>query len=241
MTFFISDFNEIEDIVKLSFEDIRKSTTRLSLSGSGFSISHVQRLDINLVNRSGSRGSSNSGVSKKIFGRFNGYGILDITDDSNMCLKNSILYHLSHEDIFEKSTLSNYDDKISNGNIYRQYDYKINDTNVQYPAGFDDLRTLEQNNPLLNLNFIVWKQKNNDFYKTYETNITNKLIPPTNIYLVLGQYIHNSTLEIAHHFYPISNINLFHSKLYIRSMAKASYSHHSCCPYCAKKFSKVSL
>ena len=123
------------------------------------------------------------------------------------------------------------------GENYEQFYSRINCENVNFPAGINDIKVLEKNNP--NFRFHIWTIKNSDYYKVYETKITDyhKSIEKTiknsikNIHTVLVSYRNKQTVEIDHHFLHVYDLNKFTAKKYSTGFEKIL-----ACPHCARKF-----
>ena len=97
------------------------------------------------------------------------YGLLDITSTDKKCLLNCIsasLYSLELQQILGR----NYKNGRSKGENYERFYQRINCKNVNFPAGMNDIKILEKNNP--NFRFHIWTMKKSDFYKIYETKVT---------------------------------------------------------------------
>ena len=126
------------------------------------------------------------------------------------------------------------------GENYEQFYSRINCENVNFPAGINDIKVLEKNNP--NFRFHIWTIKDSDYYKVYETKVTehHKSIEKTiknsikNIHTVLVSYRNKQTVEIDHHFLHVYDLNKFTAKKYIRGFEKIL-----ACPHCARKFHPI--
>ena len=133
---------------------------------------------------------------------------------------------------------SSYKSGKCKGENYEQFYQRISTKNVNFPAGLDDIKTLENNNPYLR--FHIWSLKGTDYYKLYETKITpyHKSIEKNarnsikNIHTVLVSFRNKNTVEIDHHFLHVYDLNKFTAKKY----ASNCYEKILSCPHCAKKF-----
>ena len=168
------------------------------------------------------------------------HGLLDITSTDKKCLLNCIsasLYSLELQQILGR----NYKTGKFKGENYERFYQRINCKNVNFPAGMNDIKILEKNNP--NFRFHIWTMKKSDFYKIYETKVTeyHKTIEKyaknsiKNIHTALVSYRNKQTVEIDHHFLHVSNLNKFTAKRY----ANNQYEKILACPHCAKKFTRL--
>jgi len=132
---------------------------------------------------------------------------------------------------------SGYKSGKCKGENYEQFYSRINCENVNFPAGINDIKVLEKNNP--NFRFHIWTIKDSDYYKVYETKVTehHKSIEKTiknsikNIHTVLVSYRNKQTVEIDHHFLHVYDLNKFTAKKYSTGFEKIL-----ACPHCARKF-----
>ena len=133
---------------------------------------------------------------------------------------------------------SRYKNEKCKGENYEQFYHRINCENVNFPAGLDDIKTLEKNNPYLR--FHIWTLKGTDYYKVYETKITEyhksieKIAKDSvkNIHSVLVSFKNKNNVDIDHHFLHVNNLNKFVAKRYAHNMFEKILS----CPHCARKF-----
>ena len=165
------------------------------------------------------------------------HGLLDITSTDKKCLLNCMsasLYSLELQQILGR----NYKNGRSKGENYERFYQRINCKNVNFPAGMNDIKILEKNNP--NFRFHIWTMKKSDFYKIYETKVTeyHKTIEKyaknsiKNIHTALVSYRNKQTVEIDHHFLHVYDLNKFTAKKY-----SIGYEKFLACPHCARKFS----
>ena len=136
---------------------------------------------------------------------------------------------------------SQYNSNKCNEEIYKQFYSRIDCTNVNFPVGLNDIKTLEQNNPFIR--FHIWSLKGTDYFIEYETEITsyhkflfkmdNSCLK--NVHAALISFRNKETAEIDSHYLHVYNLNKFVAKRYVNK----AYENVLTCSHCARKFHPI--
>ena len=193
-----------------------------------------------------------------IMPRYMARGLLDIKNDDDMCFKYACLA-LRAKKLVAKDVL-NAKKKADKKNIkftendakkiredpstYLKYEHLMNFDNIQFPAGLDDMKTMEKNNPQVCFN--VWQVRGVNFYRVYQTQseTIDKIreagrLPPSTMQLVLAPYIDVMTKELMYHWFPVVNIKAWATQHSVTAEGNIkSGNAKEICPYCCMSFSR---
>ena len=247
-SYLISNTSEIEKKISDAYHNIRTHVEVLAERGSGWSISHVLRLDLGCMAVDGVRGGAMQKIDpESLFGYKVHNGIMNIEDDSENCLKNAILAIIKKDEIIEKYGIEYYNRNKTFGALYKPYYDSIKDKHVEYPAALEDLDLICSQNPKMRIH--LFQQHGHDMFLSYQTKLTPEMLQSEkniiDIPLVLGYYIHPDTKQLEIHYFPIMNLKNFFTTRYTNMSAGASsrdgkYERILVCEHCVKKFSSES-